>query len=752
MHNPWSRRISLSVASVLVTSFAFIGFVEGTAGATQVTTPTTGTATTPTSGAFTGQLSTSGATGAVTYTETSSAHSTQVEVTPGGAITAQSNLPAGSYAVSGGDIDSASATGTWSFTLTVASAQLPPTTGTTTTPASASFTSQLETTGSTGAVTYTETSSAHSTQVQASPSGVITTGTVLPAGAYAVGGGYIDGASNTGTWSFTLSVTTAQALPATGTATTATSGTFTSQLAISGATGAVTYTETSSTHSTQVQVSSSGAVTTGTTLPAGLYTISGGDIDAASNTGTWSFTLNVGTASITQSSPTTATATTTASAAFTSQLVTAGINGSETYSETSNLPNSADVLVSSTGVVSTKGTLAVGTYAVSGTDSDTDGDSGAWSFTLSVIAPGTAALTPPVAPAGTISSQSGTSPISTGTATATNDGTTVNGAGVGALTVAQYGSDPVAAPTFTSTGQYFDVALSAGNSFTSLTLTDCNLGGGNSLEWFNPAANAGSGGWQAVTPTPVFTGGVPPCATATLSAATSPTLAQLVGTVVGTASVTSLAPSPTPTNGYSLVASDGGIFSFGDAVFYGSEGGTRLNKPIVGIAATPTGKGYWLVASDGGIFSFGDAAFYGSEGGTTLNKPIVGIASTPTGKGYWLVASDGGIFSFGDAAFYGSEGGTTLNKPIVGITATPTGKGYWLVASDGGIFSFGDAAFYGSEGGTPLNKPIVGIAATPTGKGYWLVALDGGIFSFGDAAFYGSEGGTPLNEPIVGIS
>ena len=30
--------------------------------------------------------------------------------------------------------------------------------------------------------------------------------------------------------------------------------------------------------------------------------------------------------------------------------------------------------------------------------------------------------------------------------------------------------------------------------------------------------------------------------------------------------------------------------------------------------ATPDGKGYWLVASDGGIFTFGDAHFYGSTG------------------------------------------------------------------------------------------------------------------------------------------
>jgi hypothetical protein len=83
---------------------------------------------------------------------------------------------------------------------------------------------------------------------------------------------------------------------------------------------------------------------------------------------------------------------------------------------------------------------------------------------------------------------------------------------------------------------------------------------------------------------------------------------------------------------------------------------------------TPS-SGYWLVASDGGIFSFGDAAFFGSTGAMSLNKPIVGMEATPDGRGYWLVASDGGIFSFGDAAFFGSTGAMSLNKPIVGMEA-----------------------------------------------------------------------------------
>ena len=166
----------------------------------------------------------------------------------------------------------------------------------------------------------------------------------------------------------------------------------------------------------------------------------------------------------------------------------------------------------------------------------------------------------------------------------------------------------------------------------------------------------------------------------------------------------------------------------------------------------PRGNGYWEVASDGGIFSFGDAAFYGSMGGKALNKPIVGMAATPDGNGYWEVASDGGIFSFGDAAFYGSAGSLGLNSPVVGMATAPDGSGYWLVAADGGIFTYGSAGFFGSAGSIPLNKPVVDMAATPDGGGYWLVASDGGIFNYGDAAYFGSMGGKSLAAPIVGAA
>ncbi|MBW3651441.1 MAG: hypothetical protein KY458_12820, partial [Actinobacteria bacterium] len=207
-----------------------------------------------------------------------------------------------------------------------------------------------------------------------------------------------------------------------------------------------------------------------------------------------------------------------------------------------------------------------------------------------------------------------------------------------------------------------------------------------------------------------------------------------------------------PHGGYQMVASDGGIFSFGDAGFFGSTGDMRLNQPVVGMARTPSGAGYWLAAADGGIFSFGDAGFFGSTGDMRLNQPVVGMASTPTGKGYWLVARDGGIFAFGDAGFFGSTGDIPLTQPVVGMSAPPGGEGYRLVAADGGIFSFGDAPFLGSTGDIRLNQPVVGMATAPLGDGYWMVASDGGIFAFGSAGFFGSTGAIRLNQPVVGMA
>ena len=165
--------------------------------------------------------------------------------------------------------------------------------------------------------------------------------------------------------------------------------------------------------------------------------------------------------------------------------------------------------------------------------------------------------------------------------------------------------------------------------------------------------------------------------------------------------------TPTSTrNGYWLVASDGGIFSFGDSTFYGSIPGlglhpagsglpNSLNAPIVGMVPSLTGHGYFMVASDGGVFGFGDAHFEGSCPGIGgCSGPAVAVMPDHSGNGYWLVTATGGVYAFGDAPFYGS--GPPVAVPVVDAVATPDGNGYWLLYANGVVAAFGDATALGA--------------------------------------------------------
>jgi ribosomal protein L24E len=133
-----------------------------------------------------------------------------------------------------------------------------------------------------------------------------------------------------------------------------------------------------------------------------------------------------------------------------------------------------------------------------------------------------------------------------------------------------------------------------------------------------------------------------------------------------------------------------------------------LAGPVLDSIPTPTGLGYYMVASDGGIFSFGDAKFHGSMGDKKLNAPVQSLVPDSDGVGYWLVASDGGIFAF-SAPFKGSMGDRKLAKPVTGMV--PYGDGYMMVGEDGGIFNFSNKPFDGSLGGSPPSRPIVSVSA-----------------------------------------
>ena len=164
------------------------------------------------------------------------------------------------------------------------------------------------------------------------------------------------------------------------------------------------------------------------------------------------------------------------------------------------------------------------------------------------------------------------------------------------------------------------------------------------------------------------------------------------------------------------------------------------------MAATPDGKGYWLVAADGGIFSFGDAQFYGSTGGIRLNEPIVAMAATPDGKGYWLVAADGGIFTFGDARYFGSWAADDLPDPVVGIVASPDGGGYTVSTANGVVLALGDGQAYGGLTLNPDATPVSDIIGNGAGTGYWLLDPEAWTYSFRSAT---TEATFPGSSAIV---
>lgn len=209
------------------------------------------------------------------------------------------------------------------------------------------------------------------------------------------------------------------------------------------------------------------------------------------------------------------------------------------------------------------------------------------------------------------------------------------------------------------------------------------------------------------------------------------------------------APYPILNEGYWLVGSDGGIFTFGSAVFYGSTGNLHLSRPVVGITPTADRRGYWLDASDGGVFSFGDTRFYGSIPGLgiepagsglphSLDAPIVGMVPSIDDRGYFMVASDGGVFAFGDAKFKGSCPGIGgCNGSAVAVMPDATGHGYWLVTTEGRVYAFGDARNLGGPGNT--GYPITSAVRTPDGRGYWILDSAGDVHAYGDAAYFGDD-------------
>ena len=142
-------------------------------------------------------------------------------------------------------------------------------------------------------------------------------------------------------------------------------------------------------------------------------------------------------------------------------------------------------------------------------------------------------------------------------------------------------------------------------------------------------------------------------------------------------------------------------YAFGNAPAPGPP--VTSNLPLVGAATTADGGGYWEVATDGGIFSFGDATFHGSMGGTRSTRRSWAWRRRPTVAvtGRWppTVGSSPSVTLLSTGPW-----AACAQRADRGHGGDGRRWGYWEVAADGGIFSFGDAASTGPWAACPSTR------------------------------------------------
>ncbi|MHB8219892.1 MAG: hypothetical protein ACYDHU_06155 [Acidimicrobiales bacterium] len=174
--------------------------------------------------------------------------------------------------------------------------------------------------------------------------------------------------------------------------------------------------------------------------------------------------------------------------------------------------------------------------------------------------------------------------------------------------------------------------------------------------------------------------------------------------------------------------------------------------------AQATGGGYWLVTSDGAVHAFGTAQYYGGANSIHLNKPIVGIVATPDGKGYWLIAADGGVFAFGDAQFYGNTVG--MPTAVVGGASMPGAGPAGATGARGPEGATGPTGPLGLMGPTGATGPVGAtgstgatgpVGATGSTGATGPVGATGATGATGPVGATGATGATGLTGP-AGVS
>ena len=136
-------------------------------------------------------------------------------------------------------------------------------------------------------------------------------------------------------------------------------------------------------------------------------------------------------------------------------------------------------------------------------------------------------LAPPAAPSAATVSDGATASTRTATRPRRFPGSRRPASASARSPSAAYGSNPAGTALSNGTDRLFDVMVATGSQLDVVTLTDCDLGpGGNFLSWYDGHH------WRAFSEQTKDSPN-PGCITAVVDGTTSPTLAQLTGTVIG---------------------------------------------------------------------------------------------------------------------------------------------------------------------------------------------------------------------------
>ena len=262
--------------------------------------------------------------------------------------------------------------------------------------------------------------------------------------------------------------------------------------------------------------------------------------------------------------------------------------------------------------------------------------------------------------------------------------TATAGGGAGTVFVATYPSAPIGGSS--ATGRFFDLSVLPGSAFDQVAVTFCGVPDSGSVMWWDPNLRS-----YVSTSVPSAPTGSGRCVTLVITSSTTPSLADLVGTVFVVPSVAGA--------GYDVAGADGGVFAFGDAGFFGSLPATGAHvRDVVGMAATADGGGYWLVGADGGVFAFGDARFHGSLAGLHAGPRWWGWRRRPTAAATgWSRPTVASSPSVTPASRF-APGDRRPGPDVVGMAATA------------------DGAATGWSGPTAVSSPSATPASTVAGR------------------------------------